>query len=257
MRTTLAELQSLFQARLLTGDAGLLDHLAAGGRFIGVYDHAYTARLVEVMAEDFPATRALMGEQAFDDAARSYLRDHPSTHRSIRWVGAAFPAWLEDAALADLAGFEWALGLAFDAPDRIILCGEELAALAPELWPGLVFVPHPSLALVRLTHDVIPVWRTVTEDKGQAGRPVRLERPHSVAVWRDPVGLVVRYRPLEPDESSAAQLMLDGADFATICEGLAVTTDPGMAVARAATLIVTWLADGWLSGLAQDLASTG
>ena len=246
---TLGQLQTLFQARLLSADGGLLSHLGNGGRFVGVYDHAYMARLNEVMAEDYPVTRTVMGEDSFALAATAYLVANPSTRPSIRWIGQGFAGWLDDPALADLARFEWALGLAFDAPDDTILSESELATVLPDLWPVLSFDLHPSLSLIALSWDVAPVWQ------GAADRPSLLETPMELAVWRDPTSLTVRYRAMDAAEAVLARLMRDGADFAALCETAAKFHDPQDAAWWVVGLIRTWLSAGWLSGVVVTGAS--
>jgi hypothetical protein len=259
MTPSLAQLQALFQARLLTGDESVLDHLAGGGRFMGVYEHAYSGRLAEILAEDFPTLRRLLGDEEFDAMARAYVAAHPSSTRSVRWVGGHLADWLaltqEGAArpeLAELAAFEWALGLAFDAEDGPVLCVEDLAELSPEGWPGLAFVFHPSLSVVTLAHDVVAYWRAVSEGQTDIAPPSLAEEPARVAVWRDAAELGVRYRPLGADEAAGLELMRAGGDFATLCEVLAERSGADTAAWNAAGLIRVWLEAGWLSAPVMD-----
>ncbi|HOU66643.1 MAG TPA: DNA-binding domain-containing protein, partial [Thermomonas sp.] len=49
-----------------------------------IHADAYRLRLIEVLANDYPVTAALLDEDRFDDAALGYLQAHPSTHPSLR-----------------------------------------------------------------------------------------------------------------------------------------------------------------------------
>src|SRR5713101_2392714 len=81
---------------------------------------------------------------------------YPSDRRSVRDFGRHLPNFLKQDAgfakhpeLAEIAALENALNDAFDGPDAEPLGLAELAQVAPEIWPRLVFKPHPRA--VRLT----------------------------------------------------------------------------------------------------------
>ncbi|MDA0996777.1 MAG: DNA-binding domain-containing protein [Proteobacteria bacterium] len=205
MNTGLAELQRLFQDRLLAGGNDIERHLKDRGPFLKVYDHAYLARLLEVMGEDFPAVHTLLGDDQFGDAAVAFVRAHPSRARSIRWLGAGFSAWLREAdpwrnlpVVADMAAFEWALGLAFDAPDSEPVGMPALAAVPAEAWPGLRFEFHRSLNIVRLAVDVAPFQRAVAAERDPEAAPEPLSEPGDCggfgATWKACRCAIGRYR---------------------------------------------------------------
>ncbi len=50
---------------------------------LGVYGNAYFARLLGCMAEDFPATKHAVGEEAFAGFVIRYLQKYPSTSYSL------------------------------------------------------------------------------------------------------------------------------------------------------------------------------
>ncbi len=238
----------MFQDRLLAGADGIEAHLAKGGPFLKVYDHAYVARLLEVMGEDYPAVHTLLGDDEFGDAARAYVRSRPSSKRSVRWLAATDP-WRDLPVLADMARFEWHLGLAFDAPDRPALEFAALAAVPPEAWPSLRFEFHPSLAVFRLGHDVAPFQQAVATERDPDAAPAPLDEQATWAAWRDPESLLARYRALSADEAAGLSRLSDGGDFAALCEVLAEFGDPEQAAMRAAGLLRTWTETGWLADL--------
>ncbi|MEQ8228828.1 MAG: DNA-binding domain-containing protein [Rhodospirillales bacterium] len=259
MTTPLVEIQSLFQDRLLAGRADIEAHLQRGGPFLHVYDHAYEARLIEVMGEDFPAVHTLLGDDGFAEACSAYVRAHPSHARSIRWLGKDFAAWLRATDLwsdvpvvGDMAAFEWALGLAFDAPDGEALAAEALARVPPEAWPVLTFDLHPSLNVFQLSHDVGPFQQAVARDEDPDAAPEMLGERQIWAAWRDAETLTVRYRVLPTDEAAGLDVLRRGEEFQTLCQVLAEQGDPEDAALRAAGFLKHWLDAGWITGLSAE-----
>lgn len=257
MTVRLADLQDLFQDRLLTGRRDIEGHLTSAGPFLKVYDHAYVARLLEVMGEDFPAVHTLLGDDEFADAAAAYVRGHPSTERSVRWLGHGFADWLRRTApwsdlpmLADMAAFEWGLGLAFDAPDAVPLGVEALAAVPPEAWPILKFDFHLALNTFDLSYQVAAFQQAVAREEDPEAAPERFaEGPQTWAAWRDLETLIVHYRPLAADEATGLSRMRAGDDFQCLCETLAALGDDEDAALRAAGYLRGWVEAGWITGL--------
>lgn len=255
----LSEIQAAFQDRLLTGSDDLIAHLGDGARFLAVYDNAYAARLLEALGEDFDALHALLGDEQFDAAMRGYVAAHPSRHRSIRWLGQHLADWLRTAEpwrdlpqLADMAAFEWALGLAFDAVDAPVLRAEALAGVAPETWPGLAFDFHPALTVVDLAWDVVPFQQAVVAETDPEAAPELFDAPVAFAAWRDPESLTVLFRPMEPVEAAALAAARDGADFSRLCEIVAEAGEAETAAMQAAGLLKAWIDAGWIAALAED-----
>lgn len=260
MSSRLAILQDAFQDRLLCGSDAILEHLGeTGGRLLGAYDHAYTARLLDVMAADFEGVHTLLGDADFASAVRAYLAARPSRHRNIRWIGTAFPAWLGETApwvgvpmLAEMAAFEWALGLAFDAPDAVPLAPDALAAVPPPAWAGLRFDPHPALSFVVTAYSVVPFHQAVAAGADPDGPPEELAAPVTWAVWREAETLQVTYRALAPDEAAVAATMARGGTFADMGEAAAEAGDADDAAVRVAGYLRGWIDAGWIAGLAED-----
>ncbi len=120
-----------------------------------VYGEAYFARLVEVVAGDYPALRAAVGERRFAVWARRYLVRCPSRHPNLNQLGARFPRYVRtveraDGATAALARIELAVTKAFDAPARAPLPASALADVPPSRWQRLRIEVHPSVQLLRV-----------------------------------------------------------------------------------------------------------
>ena len=241
--------------------AGLLaGHFARG---LAVYRHAYRARLVEALVDNFTVLARALGDDAFEALGHAYLAAYPSQHPSIRWFGHAladFMATASDdlvphASLADFARMDWALRSAFDAADALLLAFEALAALSPDDWAGLVLHLHPSVQRVALAHAIEPAWRVLREWEPESGAdqpelPEPVPHAHVLLAWRQ--GLDTRWRSLEPLEAALLDAVAAGQPFAALCEGAAVQLgDPQAAAPAVIGLLQRWLADGLLQSRAS------
>ncbi|HEY6877154.1 MAG TPA: DNA-binding domain-containing protein [Polyangiales bacterium] len=70
------------------------DGVSPGDR-LAVYARGYLSRLLACLRADFPALRALLGDEIFDGFAIAYLRAHPPRHYSLFELGAGFADHLE------------------------------------------------------------------------------------------------------------------------------------------------------------------
>ncbi len=247
--TALPQLQGEFQDFLLDRSTGFAARVKRTTRadeasLLNIYRNAYGARLAEVLGNDYPALKAVMGEPGFDAMARAYIARHPSRHPSARWVGGGLEAflrmavpWADDPALAEMAAFEWAMAGAFDAADMEALTFEKLTAIPGEAWPGLRFRFGPSLRRLSLGLDMPAVWLAVNERRDGALKAG--ERKAEWLIWR--AGLEVRFRALGADEARALDRAASGADFASLCEDLCQWVEAGRAAFRAAELVRGWV----------------
>ncbi|MGH8622189.1 MAG: HvfC/BufC family peptide modification chaperone, partial [Burkholderiales bacterium] len=182
--SALARLQHMFQRRVFRPHARFerevvsTTRLAARER-LEIYSSAYRARLVGALAKDYPGLKALLGNQGFERIALAYVEAHPSRFANLRWYGGGLAAFLRKSgprrsrrALAEMAAFEWSVGLAFDAADDPALEVSAVSARAPAAWPRMRFSPHPSVRRLDL-HFNVPALRAATD----AGKPLpRLRR---------------------------------------------------------------------------------
>ena len=225
----LAQLQSAFQAHVLHGEEAIAHDIVADARRpasmrLGVYTDAYGARLVEVLAETFPAVQAALGTGPFARQVGDFVRRHPSRFRSARDYGAQLPAWLAAGltgpraqGLSDLARFEWAVAGAFDAADAVALKAESLAGVEPAEWAQLRFGFSPTLRRLSVSSNCVAWWKFAC-----AGQP-RPPRWRSTCLqqwllWRQ--DLAVFYRRLSRAETAALDAALAGHSFGQWCEPL-------------------------------------
>lgn len=268
--SALAELQRDLQAFVLQRDASgpgdatravaaiVASPAADATQRLGIYAHGYRARLLEILRNDFPGLRALAGADAFERLCLGYVEATPSPYYNVRWYGdrlAAFARmqspWSAQSALAEMAAFEWNIGLAFDAAAQPIVAAAEVAAVAPQDWPRLCLRLHPSLRRIVLSWNVSAIRRAV--DRAEAMPPLQACSPaQSWIVWRK--DLTVRYRRLEDDEAAALDAVAQGGSFAQLCTVLCEWRPLDAVAARAATFFRQWIEDQWVTAL--DLAES-
>ncbi|MES2425232.1 MAG: DNA-binding domain-containing protein [Pseudomonadota bacterium] len=224
---------------------------------LSIYANGYRLRLIEALATEFSTLQRITGEKTFDALCRSFIAAHPSRTPNLRWYGGELAAHLACTApfnrrpvLAEVARFEWAIGLAFDAADDKALTFEEVAALPPQSWPAMVFSLHPSVQRLDLAWNAPDLFKAT--DSGAAVKPRRAPAPRHWCIWRRE--LTPRYRRLPADEAWMLDAVARGESFAAICEGLTRWTSESAAAARAATLLRTWIAEQMVSTVRIDVS---
>ncbi len=204
-----------------------------------IYADAYVWRLRDVLADDYPRVAAIVGAERFDALARTYLARHPSTHPSLRHLGAHLAGTVERCRdlppyIADLARLEWVRRDVFDAPDCEPLGAEALRAVAPGEWPTLRLAPIRALRVLRLAWDVHEVW-------GGGDAPAAPSAT-SIRVWRGDAYRVY-HAPMEPREADALARLIAGDPLERVCAPFG-DLPPLEAAQHATALLARWLEDG-------------
>jgi hypothetical protein len=214
---------------------------------IAIYADMYRARLLDVLREDFPRTRAVLGDEAFSGMASRYLVRHPSVHPSVRHLGARFADHLAVEPgpcpfVADLARLEWARVEVFDAADAEPLRLTDLHAIAPEEWPRLTLRPIAACRVVTAGWPVHRIWAAA------AGPGVEVEwtaAPATVRVWRE--GWSVSHAAMGVTETVALRAIEHGASFAEVCTAVEGGRDADAVAHEVGALLLRWLEDGLLA----------
>ena len=253
----LAATETQFQDAVLTGNTAIDGELAGDSQEfrnirLGIYRDAYRLRLIEVLGTDYEVLRKYLGDELFDSTARAYLEAHPSTFRNVRWFGGKLaeflrmtPRFAQHPVVAELAQFEWTLGLAFDSPDGEAVRFDEVASVPPESWSELRFVPHAALHVNDLRTNAVPIWKEI--DHRESFEVEMSPVPVSWAIWRRQHAPF--FRSLESDEAWALKAMLAQASFGQICAGLCEHVAQDQAAARAAGMLRGWVEEGWIAEL--------
>jgi hypothetical protein len=218
-----------------------------------LYHRQYWYRLLDSIAEDFPALRQLVGDEPFWRLMEAYLEAVPPRSFTLRHLGAGlarFIALRPDAVphpvhAEDLARLEYALCLAFEA-------GQGTPIQPAELGQGELGL-QPNLELLALRTPADTLWRLSEKGKrlpepGQpSGYPNRF-----VAVYRYELSLHVERLPRAAFSILAAIGELGSLDLAmqhvTGRNGLLRASDAG----RVAKWFGLWTARGWFTRTAHQ-----
>jgi hypothetical protein len=218
---------------------------------VRIYARMYFLRLRDALADDYPALRRALGDDAFDALTQRYVTTHPSDRPSLRDLGRHLPAFLHasDGAAtprwhAELAQLEWAMIEAFDATHEQVLDRRMLGGLAPDEWPALRIAPVCSVRLLSLTTpvDVARERLLASEPAGEVPTEATWLR-----VWRQDLVVYVRRIPMR--EMAALRWLHHGTTFAELCGWLEAGTtsdSPDDATVIAAGLLQRWVDDGLL-----------
>lgn len=252
---SLAELQRRFQAAVVEGADDVLALIPSNSRttnavLLGVYRHAYVARLIEVLRSAHPVLARYMGEERFEEMARCYVALYPSRHANARWYASDVPDLLVHESFAgspelrEIALLERQLDLAFDAADATVLDLSALAVHPPETWGHMIFVPHPSAGLLQLQTNAFDIWRAIRNEETAPGAQ-HLAEPHAFLVWRREGTPTVRR--LGAEEEMLWTEATRGKSFSGLAEMAAVFDEPDTAAVRVAEYLNGWLLAGLLS----------
>ncbi|PHV13422.1 HvfC/BufC N-terminal domain-containing protein [Chitinimonas sp. BJB300] len=256
MNTQLARLQKRVAQTIRHGSDMLNDLILETAAVprpirIGIYADAYLLRLDEALRSNYPKLHLLLGDDDFLALTRRYLDTQPSRQPNIRWFGDQLAVLLDNQtpyadvpAFAELARFEWALGLAFDAADTSTPGPAILSTLADEDWQEIQPNWHPSLSVMAFNWNTLAIWRALDADEAP---PDPQTIPSYWAIWRD--SLQPCYRSLADDEAALLLSMQAGQPFGDACAALLAWHSADEAPNRAVALLSQWLHDGWISNL--------
>ena len=135
------------------------DRLTAFDR-LQLYNRMYWFRLIDIMHDDNPGLRAVIGDKKFSRLAEAYLTKYPSRSFTLRNLCERLRQFLRDeprwtaphSALAQaVSRFEWAQTLAFDEGTLPVLTAKDIARIPPE---RLRLRLQPYITLLALDYPV-------------------------------------------------------------------------------------------------------
>ncbi|MGK2857084.1 MAG: HvfC/BufC family peptide modification chaperone [Thermoanaerobaculia bacterium] len=213
---------------------------------LGVYHDMYILRMIEALEFDYPGLAHHLGHAQFHRLVESYVAAHPSRSYTLNRLGDRLPEHVASldhfprrAMLADLARFELAITLVFDAAHDEALTPAEIVAVPAEAWPEIRFRPTRAMRLLRLDYPVDDYLQAIKRNE----RPASLRKsPRWLLVFRN--DLSVRQVALPRREWT----MLDA-----ICRGLAladaVETISGIRPRLSETELFAWFREWTRMGL--------
>jgi len=226
------------------------DARAGADERVAVYAFMYRARLAEALESQFPRLAKLLGAETFSELCDAYVEDHPSTHWSLRFLGARFADWLghrfSDGILAGLAALEWARDDVFDTADEPTLSVDDLRCRPTERFAELpirLIEAHRTIEVAAGTADL---WEQI-ESEGANCSATAATGHESLLVWRQ--GVAVYHRIVETAEREALALAATGTTVGRLCELAAVAGDADQAARHAFAWIWSWANDKLLAAL--------
>jgi hypothetical protein len=253
----LDELQQMFGG-YLTGASNSVpvsvigDDKADARERMDLYAGAYRARLVDSLGVDFPGLWAMLGDEQFYALCLDYIQQHPSIWPSIRWFGTHMSDFLQQnepynaySQVAEMAAFEWAQGLVFDAAQSAVVSLDELEAKNPQDWVAMRLEMIPALQRLDLRWNIPLLWAALDKEDPSPPDLEQQEYPVAWLLWRQQ--RVPGWRRLDVDEAWALDQARKGMCFAELCEGLLEWLDEQHAPLRAAGFLKTWVHHGLIS----------
>lgn len=216
---------------------------------VQIYQESYFARLVECLADDYPALSHALGEGTFSSLAREYIAAYPSRSRSLNAYGqhmgpfcrARSESWAGFA--ADLARLEWALVEVVHAPVSESLAFDTLATIPAARWQTARLRPSWALRVLGFDYPVNDFFRAFREERS----PQLPERaPTATAVYRQ--GLVLWRLDLEPRAALLLKDLVAGVPLAAAVARLETRGHAAGTNDELARLLPQWLGSWVQSG---------
>ncbi|MDD2544834.1 MAG: DUF692 family protein [Burkholderiaceae bacterium] len=216
---SLQSVQQRFAAQVLAEPQPPVADAGVQGR-LGIYHHAYRARLAEVLADTYAKTWLYLGSDTFEAHAREHAVAHPPLERSlnrydVRWIDTLRARYPGNPELHELAQLDWDLRTRFDGPDVPAL--DAASAQAASDWLGRACVLHPSVLLRTVTTNVVALWQAIHADEA-VPEAVALPAPATLLVWRK--GLQPHFQTLDAREAAVLHRLQAGASVEAACAAL-------------------------------------
>lgn len=228
MTKSLHQIQEDLQAYILDGKkdifASVIDTTQASAQDrLDVYRDAYQLRIIEILGNDYIILKKMLGEKEFNKLATNYINAYPPTHSSIRIYGRHLSKFLAschayESIYSEMARFEWALSMTFDAPDACIICFNDIMQIPGEVWGYLQFVPHPAVKLETFDYNTAEIWNAFNTENLERPAITLLPTPISYLIWRKEFDFA--FAALNEPQANMMQNIFAGKTFADICESL-------------------------------------
>ncbi|MEM6382137.1 MAG: DNA-binding domain-containing protein [Pseudomonadota bacterium] len=201
--------QSVFAQAVLDPDAPVPAGIArANGanpeEAFAVYRNNVMSSLIEALADSFPITVKLIGDEPARAVMAGFARTHPPRTAILAEFGADFPDFLANHPvsasrpfLADLARLEMLQLGAYHAADAPCLDGATLATVDPETLSRGHLLVHPAVRLLNTKFAIVSVHAIEKAansgaDLGDARARLDINRPEHAIVTRPVYEPIVR-----------------------------------------------------------------
>ena len=233
---SLHSLQQQMMSYLIDDESAIAQHVVEHGGIsraarLHIYKNAYQMRLKETIDNDHQMLGMYLGDDLFEQMVSGYITAYPSNNTSLRNFADSLPNFLANHTpfkayplISELAHFERLLMVAFDAKDAERFTRNKLLEIPAEQWPSLVFRFHPSVQIASFNFNTVETWM----------------------LWRNNQRLT-QFRSLSQQEHALINMMLNGDNFAHLCEQLLSQSSEQDISQLALNYLLSWLDDGILT----------
>ncbi len=231
---------------------------------IEIYNRQYWFRLIDLVFEDFPGLRAILGDVKFGKLARAYLGKYPSRSYSLRNLTLRMAQFLEEepkwagarAGIAiEMARFEIAQIEAFDTVGKPPLKAIDLAGRSPSRVK-LALQPYITVLEMNYPLDdfVLAIKRNalradasnaVGELEEHEGKPVKLPKRQKTFLAVHRADLDIYYKRLDPAGYHILCALRDGMDLESACGHAMEMTGSDAWAANVGKWFEIWTGLGW------------
>ena len=253
---SLAELQNSLQQYLLDQHNNINEFTIESEKFskqqrLDIYHEAYRLRLLDALKNDYPAVELLLGEDEFAKAMTGYIKQYPSQHPSLRWMGKhvaqflqAHFDWQKYVYVAELADFEWAQIMAFDAEDSAIETLDDVRKLDGSQWLELRLNFQPSVKMLSYYSNAPQLWDSLINTQAAPETQTNKETQDWL-IWRN--DLQIMYRPIDSTEKWCVESFAQDKNFSEVCAGLCEWFPEDQVPLKAAQYLQLWIQNGLIS----------
>lgn len=250
----LRQLQASLQTHLLHDDQAIANYITGDSpemvsERLGIYQHAYYGRLLEVLGKYYEPLVKFLGDDKFYEMAEAYVKAYPSKYFTVDLFPQHLPQFLATAKpyadkpyLTELATFIWSVNSAIDAPDGSILKTEKVGTIPQEDWADMHFTLHPSTKLFTFAWNVVPIWLAALQN---TEIPATEQTTCHAVIWRK--GIQPYYYPLNQQDFWVLQALQEGKSFGEVCNGLLQWFPEDQVATHAVSLLLRWLNDEMFS----------
>ncbi len=215
-----------------------------------VYHFAYRARLVECLADDYPAVEYALGKEAFVDLCEAYIAAHPSTSPNLNAFGRHMPTFVfgrggpQAEFLRDSAILEWTIVETIHAAPAPVLDPESLGQVSPEQWPDVRLTPSGGVRILTFGYPANRFFQAFRNDEAPA---IPEAEPTTMAVDRR--GYAVWRMDLMPPMGTLLEALATGSTLGQALEQ--VSSDIG-SVSEVMVAFRDWVSAGFFAGIRID-----
>lgn len=178
----LLEYQKAFYKAVFTNDPKIVEnsigHVEDLEERFKIYSNNIFSSLKNVIKDDFPISRKILGEQKFNQASFEFVRNFPPTGGCLLTYGKEFPAFLDVFSpalpyLKDIAQIEWAKKEIYYKSDSCPLDPVAIHSIPAEEYIALTFEFPPATFFLKSAFSLKEFW----EDNEKGNEDIKNEKP--------------------------------------------------------------------------------